>query len=310
MAMAVLFLTLAGCQDTPDSQEVNKEEAANEELVSEPGLPADTSNTLPQPEEQKEDDLSQSQEPSQNQSLPQENNENVEELWAAPQLELEIIMGPEYASGGMLCYYRVEAKAEGNPVPEIQWSKDDSQGAWGENISQVNLIQGQTYDLQVTAANSQGTATETITLEFVPMETTAEAPQEVEDIDYSNSELFTIEISLDRQQVDVYYKNQLIRSMICSGGTPEDPTPTGTYWTNEKIYYSWLPKYDVGAYYFVRFYGAYLFHSLPFDEDGNLIEEEAAKLGTPASHGCIRLKVEDARWLYESLPLGVKVNIH
>jgi lipoprotein-anchoring transpeptidase ErfK/SrfK len=38
--------------------------------------------------------------------------------------------------------------------------------------------------------------------------------------------------------------------------------------------------------------------------------EEYKKLGNPASHGCIRLDLKDAKWLYEKLPLGVRVSIY
>ncbi|MBK1811184.1 L,D-transpeptidase [Clostridium sp. YIM B02505] len=53
----------------------------------------------------------------------------------------------------------------------------------------------------------------------------------------------------------------------------------------------------------------YLFHSLPVDSNGHIIEEEAAKLGTPASHGCIRLIPNDAFWFYENIPKGSDVEI-
>jgi len=34
------------------------------------------------------------------------------------------------------------------------------------------------------------------------------------------------------------------------------------------------------------------------------------KLGSPASHGCIRLKVEDARWIYNNCPAGTTVTVY
>ena len=133
--------------------------------------------------------------------------------------------------------------------------------------------------------------------------------EDYQDIDFTSSGDFRIEVNLSLQRVFVYYEDNLIRKMICSGGTEENPTPLGEYATNEKIEYSFIPRFDMGAYYWVRFYGAYLFHSVPFDKDGNMIIEEKEKLGNPASHGCIRLKLDEAKWLYDNLPLGVKVLI-
>jgi lipoprotein-anchoring transpeptidase ErfK/SrfK len=46
------------------------------------------------------------------------------------------------------------------------------------------------------------------------------------------------------------------------------------------------------------------------DENKEIIEEEAEKLGQPASHGCIRLKVEDAKWVYDNIPEKTEVFIH
>jgi len=131
-----------------------------------------------------------------------------------------------------------------------------------------------------------------------------------ENIDYSDSGNFRIEIDLGRQRVIVFYKDDILREMICSGGAPESPTPMGEFITSQKIEYSFVERFGVGAYYWIRFFEDYLIHSVPFDENGEMIIEEFEKIGSPASHGCIRLKLEEAKWLYETLPLGVKVLIY
>lgn len=133
---------------------------------------------------------------------------------------------------------------------------------------------------------------------------------ENQNIDFTNSDDFRIEVDLTKQKVFVYYKDNLIRDIICSGGTDQSPTPLGEFKTSEKIEYDWIPRFNVGAYYWIRFYKKYLFHSVPFDENKEMIIEEYEKLGSPASHGCIRLKLDEAKWLYEKLPLGVKVIIY
>jgi lipoprotein-anchoring transpeptidase ErfK/SrfK len=133
---------------------------------------------------------------------------------------------------------------------------------------------------------------------------------ETDNVDFSNSADFRIEVDLSCQKVLIYYKDKLLKEWICSGGTQEKPTPKGEFKTFQKGEYFWNPRYNMGGYYWVKFYEDYLFHSVPFDENNNIIQEEYNKLGTPASHGCIRLEVENARWLYEMLPLGVKVIIY
>ena len=131
-----------------------------------------------------------------------------------------------------------------------------------------------------------------------------------ENIDFSDSGNFRIEIDLSRQRVTVFYKDDMLREMVCSGGAPESPTPKGEFVTSQKIPKAFIERFGVGAYYWIRFFEEYLIHSVPFDENWEMITEEFEKLGSPASHGCIRLKLEEAKWLYETLPLGVKVLIY
>ncbi|MGM0367751.1 MAG: Ig-like domain-containing protein [Actinomycetota bacterium] len=84
-----------------------------------------------------------------------------------PTIFLEIIEGPLYSSVDSVCYYRVEATMRGTQSPEIEWSKDDSFAAFGENIAQVNLHDiNETYTLVSTAENVAGTATDSIELSW------------------------------------------------------------------------------------------------------------------------------------------------
>jgi lipoprotein-anchoring transpeptidase ErfK/SrfK len=241
-----------------------------------------------------------------------------EEVLEKPLVKLSIIKGPEYAQDGAICYYRVKAEVTGNPAPQIIFSKDDSHGTWGSNIAQINLTQNEAYNLVCDVKNSEGSSNSSITLSWVAGVNTSttnetasgQSYQQETSIDYSNPGNFRIDVNLATQLVSVYYSENLIKSLKCSGGTAENPTVTGTFTTNQKIYYAWVPKFNQGAYYWVRFYGAYLFHSVPFDKNGNMIGQEASKIGTPASHGCVRMALEDAKWFYETLPLGIKVTIH
>ena len=87
-------------------------------------------------------------------------------------------------------------------------------------------------------------------------------------------------------------------------------TPAGFYRIGGRGDSFYSPKYKQGAYYWVRFNNNYLFHSVPFDENKKIIQEEVAKLGQKASHGCIRLSMDDALWFYENIPQGTPVIIN
>ena len=64
--------------------------------------------------------------------------------------------------------------------------------------------------------------------------------------------------------------------------------------------------------YVTRIIGGYLFHSLPYaeEDESTLDAEAAALLGTPASHGCIRLRPEDAKWIAKNCPNGTPCHIY
>lgn len=93
-----------------------------------------------------------------------EEEETDKKVSTTPTISLEIIEGPTLVADS-ICYYRVKAIVTGNPYPSISFNKDDSLGSWGKNISQVNLNkEGESFTLEATATNSQGTASAQITL--------------------------------------------------------------------------------------------------------------------------------------------------
>ena len=85
---------------------------------------------------------------------------------ATPTIKLEIILGPEYSSADDVCYYRIKAIVAGSPEPVITFSKDDSFGAWGKYIAQINLHHGETYTLTAKAENDAGSVSASIDLEW------------------------------------------------------------------------------------------------------------------------------------------------
>jgi lipoprotein-anchoring transpeptidase ErfK/SrfK len=124
-----------------------------------------------------------------------------------------------------------------------------------------------------------------------------------------------INVSLSRQKVDIMKGERSIYTMVASSGLddpPDDRTPEGTFYVQRErglSFYS--PKAKEGGRYWVSWlhHGEYLFHSVPIDKKGNIIAEEARKLGSKASHGCVRLSLPDAKWIYENIGFGTKVVI-
>lgn len=102
-------------------------------------------------------------------------------------------------------------------------------------------------------------------------------------------------------------KYTLKKEMLCSTGKKGWDTPTGEYnVTDNKWSWMWFSKYDSGAKYITQIHGNYLFHSVPMDKQKNVVDET---LGEPLSHGCVRLAVEDAKWIYDNIKTGTTVYI-
>lgn len=117
-------------------------------------------------------------------------------------------------------------------------------------------------------------------------------------------------VDLASQKVHVRSAGTDVYVMTASSGL-DDSTPRGDFIVDGRGEHFYNPDEGMGADYWVNFLdNTYLFHSVPTTEtQGEYLPEEGAKLGQPASHGCVRLSIADARWLYEQLPDGTPVHI-
>jgi len=124
---------------------------------------------------------------------------------------------------------------------------------------------------------------------------------------------YYVHVDTAEQVVRVFLDEVLIRRMVCSTGLADqdNATPTGRFYIQNRGPVFFSEKYQQGARWWVSFrdWGLYLFHSVPIDRQGEVITEEAVKLGQPVSHGCVRLSMEDALWFYETIPQGAPVDI-
>ncbi len=123
-------------------------------------------------------------------------------------------------------------------------------------------------------------------------------------------------IKVNKQQncVTVYGKDKTgkytkpVKAMTCSTGVD---TPLGTYHTLAK--YRWkLLMGDVWGQYSTRIVDGILFHSVWYYkmDETTLSATQYNKLGTAASHGCVRLAVADSKWIYDNCPVGTSVEIY
>lgn len=119
-----------------------------------------------------------------------------------------------------------------------------------------------------------------------------------------------VRVDIPSQKVIVYDAgNRVVQDFVCSTGKAGDDTPTGTFKIEQRGESFFSQQYQEGGYYWTQFQGDFLFHSVPFGKDRKIEEDEAQKLGTKASHGCVRLAIENAKWIYDNIPKGTKVVI-
>ena len=105
----------------------------------------------------------------------------------------------------------------------------------------------------------------------------------------------------------------LVRTMKCSTGKNETPTPTGTYQatTGPGARWHYFKKFECWAQYAYYIEGDIMFHSVLYNEkDGPVTRSSVNNLGRKASHGCVRLSVEDAKWIYYNCPVRTKIVVY
>lgn len=134
----------------------------------------------------------------------------------------------------------------------------------------------------------------------------------INQFDITSNTNYLVFVNIAEQKTYVYEgsKNDwtLDKTFTCSTGIEGKETPVGVFTVQNRAPWFFSPKYGQGGKYYVQFMGNYLFHSIPFDSDRTTVSDPT--LGVPSSHGCIRLSVEDSKWLYDNVQNGSKIIIY
>lgn len=126
---------------------------------------------------------------------------------------------------------------------------------------------------------------------------------------------YYIKVNYQANAVTIYIKDENgyytipIKAMVCSCGTA---TPkSGIYKTSRGYEWGTLEGGTYGRY-STRIIGGILFHSVPYTEEAEDALEywEYDKLGTTASLGCVRLTVEDCKWIFDNVEVGTQVEFY
>lgn len=132
---------------------------------------------------------------------------------------------------------------------------------------------------------------------------------------------YTFEVDINNQVVKVWKYNEetqgytdLDRSFLCATGTKSYPTPLGTFvLSGRTARWCEFPTWGGGkAQYWTRIDDSIAFHSVLYgDYDSMTLKASSLTgLGKRGSHGCIRLTVADAKWIFDHVRKGMTVYIH
>ena len=133
---------------------------------------------------------------------------------------------------------------------------------------------------------------------------------------------YYIEVDITNQIVTIDDNSNRTESgkvamMICSTGKSGTPTPTGTFtlptkrYSTERTEWYYFSQYNCYAKWATRIYSGILFHSVTYNSKSSGPSSAAVNaLGYQASHGCVRLRVADAKWIAKNCPAGTKVRIY
>lgn len=123
---------------------------------------------------------------------------------------------------------------------------------------------------------------------------------------YSSKTKYLIWISHYTQQVSIFQgskgKWKMIRTFICATGTAKNHSPRGVF----KITYKekgWFYT-STKELYVTHYKGRNSFHTRPLWNNGSV---QNPTIGKPVSHGCVRCYNQDAKYIYDKMPIGTTV---
>ena len=130
---------------------------------------------------------------------------------------------------------------------------------------------------------------------------------------------FRIVVDVANQVTSVYGRDEngeytvVVRQMLCSTGMKATPSDVGD-WVLSGRHATWcvFPKWGNSyARYWTRINSNIAFHSPIYTSVSNTAMKIGSynMLGQRASHGCIRLAVWDAKWIYDNVGAGTVVSI-
>ena len=112
-----------------------------------------------------------------------------------------------------------------------------------------------------------------------------------------------VQLDLSLQTLTAYEGETVVLTALVSTGVRRYPTPPGEYRILRKVRIQAMsgPSYYVPNVEWVSYFlDGYAIHGTYWHNN----------FGHPMSHGCVNMRNEDARWIYEWAPLGTPVSVY
>lgn len=126
---------------------------------------------------------------------------------------------------------------------------------------------------------------------------------------YSSSTPYIVMVDRGNRKIGIYqgwqgaWRN--VKYWSCTVGAPSTPTVSGVFKVGSRGYY--FNSGNVRCFWWTQFYGDYLFHSTTYYHNGAVAD---SRLGLALSHGCVRLDINNAKWIYDTIPSGTTVVVY
>lgn len=135
---------------------------------------------------------------------------------------------------------------------------------------------------------------------------------------YPSPDTFHVIVDL-RYQVVLVYKRSAngeydipVRYMLCSTGKSKTPTPRGSFSAGDsRVRFGLFVNNGVYGQYWTQITRRIYFHSILYTKKNarSYTKTSYNQLGKRVSHGCVRLLVPDARWVYYHIAPGTSIEI-
>ena len=168
--------------------------------------------------------------------------------------------------------------------------------------------ENETYSYKVIARRSMTWSS----LDISPVSAVRVNPMQRKADEYTSPTDYLVLVDKTIHKVGVYtggygnWKNVLY--VDCGDGKASTPTIEGVFYAGVKLYY--FDSGSVRCFYATQIQGNYLFHSVLYAKTPTPQVVVDPTVGAGVSHGCVRLQLENAKWIYDNVPSGTKIVIY